>query len=268
MRKLIVCVLAVLLSGVPAFAEAPAGVTKGVKPAAAAALDGASRSLVVGADIFIGDQVSTGPKGQVQILFNDNTKLVVGPNSSLKMADYLVRNNGDAGKFVVDMLSGSFRFATGDAPKNKYEINTPTGTIGVRGTEFDVFVYTGPVPFTRIMHYLGVVLFRANGDSQWQELHDLCTIGQIADTAAVLGNSKTMNNQERNVLKQEFRYADNEAPLLRPFWVLPSFESLHRPTGVDAPPPQNEGPETPAQPPVPTVPIIGFAGPLVAGPFR
>ena len=267
MRKLISCVLAaVLLSAVPALADAPAGTTKGVKPAADAALDGASRTLVVGSDIFIGDQVSTGPKGQVQILFNDNTKLVVGPNSSLKMADYLVRNNGDAGKFVVDMLSGSFRFATGDAPKNKYEINTPTGTIGVRGTEFDVYVFNGPMPYTRIMHYIGIVLFKHIGDSKWQELHDLCTIGQITDTAAVLGNSKTMSNQERNILKQEFRYADNQAPLLRAFWVLPSFECLHKPTGVDTPPPQNKGPQAPVTPPSEPI-VIGFAGPCLRARF-
>ena len=246
MRKLVSCLLAaVLLSAVPALADAPAGTTRGVKPAAEAALDGADRTLVVGSDIFIGDQVSTGAKGQVQILFNDNTKLVVGPNSSLKMADYLMRNNGDAGKFVVDMLSGSFRFATGDAPKNKYEINTPTGTIGVRGTEFDVFVYNGAISYTRIMHYVGVVLFKHKGDAKWQELHDLCTIGQITDVASVLGNSKSMTNQERTRLRGEFRYADNQAPLLRPFWVLPSFECLHRPTGVDAPPPVNKGPQAP-----------------------
>lgn len=258
MRKLISCVLAaVLLSAAPALADTAAGTTKGVKPAADAALDGASRTLVVGADIFIGDQVSTGPKGQVQILFNDNTKLVVGPNSSLKMADYLIRNNGDPGKFVVDMLSGSFRFATGDAPKNKYEINTPTGTIGVRGTEFDTFVFNGPLPYTRILHYVGVVLFKHTGDTKWQELHDLCTVGQITDTASVLGNSKTMSGQDRDRLKGEFRYADNQAPLLRPFWVLPSFECLHRSTGVDAPPPVNKGPPPPVAPPPSRVIFLG-----------
>ena len=92
---------------------------KGVNPAADAQLEGATRTLIVGADIFIGDLVETGPKGQVQILFADNTKLVVGPQSSLKIDDYLMRNNGAAGKFAVDMLSGSFRFATGNGPKNQ-----------------------------------------------------------------------------------------------------------------------------------------------------
>ncbi len=97
-------------------------------------------TFVVGSDIFIGDQVVTGAKGQVQILFADNTHLVVGPNSALTIEDYLLRNNGSAGKFVVDMLAGSFRFATGESAKNRYRIDTPTGTIGVRGTGFDTFV--------------------------------------------------------------------------------------------------------------------------------
>ena len=77
-----------------ALADTPAGSAKGVNPAASADLDGATRTLTVGSDIFIGDDVITGPQGQVQILFADNTKLVVGPNSALKMQDYLLRNDG------------------------------------------------------------------------------------------------------------------------------------------------------------------------------
>ena len=146
--------LAASVSGA-VLADAPAGSAKGVDPAADAALNGATRTLVVGSDVFIGDVINTGPKGQVQILFADNTKLVVGPQSSLKIDDYLLRNNGDAGKFVVDMLSGSFRFATGNGPKDKYVINTPTGTIGGRGTRFDVWVGIDAAsgqPATYIMH--------------------------------------------------------------------------------------------------------------------
>ena len=60
----------------------------------------------VGSDIFIGDLVQTGPQGQVQILFADNTELVLGPSSSLTIEDYLIRNDGSAGKFAVDMLVG------------------------------------------------------------------------------------------------------------------------------------------------------------------
>lgn len=209
-----------------ALADTPAGSAKGVNPAASADLDGATRTLTVGSDIFIGDDVITGPQGQVQILFADNTKLVVGPNSALKMQDYLLRNDGSAGKFVVDMLSGTFRFVTGNSAKNRYEINTPTGTIGVRGTKFDVSV-VGKV--TWILHYVGVVMLRAHGETNWTQLSDQCTLGQISDKSSILGNSKTIQGPMRDQLKARFRYANNESPLLRAFWILPSYDCLHNP---------------------------------------
>ncbi|MDO8358408.1 MAG: hypothetical protein Q7T08_00005, partial [Devosia sp.] len=73
MRKLISGVVAaLLLAGLPALALAEAaGSAKGVKPAADAERGGTIETLVVGSDIFIGDLVETGPKGQVQILFAD-----------------------------------------------------------------------------------------------------------------------------------------------------------------------------------------------------
>src|SRR5690242_20706744 len=114
MLKLLVGALsALVLLGLPIAANAAAGTAKGVDPLADALAAGQTRTLVVGSDINIGDTIKTGDKGQVQILFADNTKLVVGPNSSLEIQDYLIRNNGSAGKIAVDMLAGSFRFVTG-----------------------------------------------------------------------------------------------------------------------------------------------------------
>src|SRR3569833_3097350 len=130
MRKLITRLLAAtVLTSIPAAALADAaGTAKGVNPDADALRATTKQTLVVGADIFIGDVVQTGAKGQVQILYADNTKLVVGPSSALKIDDYLLRNDGSAGKVVADMLSGAFRFAMCKVAMCSYEINTPTGT--------------------------------------------------------------------------------------------------------------------------------------------
>jgi hypothetical protein len=274
MRTLISGVFAaVLLASVPALVLAAGGqgTAQGVTPSADAQLEGATRTLVVGADIFIGDLIETGPKGQVQILFADNTHLVVGPQSSLKIDDYLLRNNGDAGKFVVDMLSGSFRFATGNGPKAKYEINTPTGTIGVRGTGFDVFVdVTG---WARILHHIGTVIFKANGEKVWQTLHDACTVGEIRGGAAkVLGNSKSMTGTMHNDLKAEFRYSDNQSPLLHPYWFANALDCLHTAPDNGQPPslsnntnqgPSTAAPTTPGAPPLRVVGVFLPAGPGV-----
>ena len=266
MHKWISAVAAALLAASvssAALADNPAGSAKGVNPAAAAALDGATRTLVVGSDVFIGDVVNTGPKGQVQILFADNTKLVVGPQSSLKIDDYLLRNNGDAGKFVVDMLSGSFRFATGNGPKSSYVINTPTGTIGVRGTGFDTWVGLDPQTHqkvTYILHYIGTVMFKANGEKKWKLLHDACTLGRIYDESAVLGSSKATTGDFRNQLKAEFRYSVNQSPLFRPYWFAQAIDCLRKAPDIGPITPigENNGPgdsptapqQTPPPPPI------------------
>ncbi len=136
MRQLLGLLTAAMIAAMPGMAlAAAAGSALGVDPAADAALNNETRTLVVGSDIFIGDLVQTGPRGQVQIMFADNTELVVGPSSALLIEDYLLRNDGSAGKLAVDMLSGAFRFSTGDSAKSRYVIGTPTGTIGVRGTD-------------------------------------------------------------------------------------------------------------------------------------
>lgn len=255
MRKLVYGILAALLmTAAPTLALADAaGSALGVKPSADADHEGVTQTLKVGSDVFIGDLVKTGDKGQVQILFADNTKLVVGPHSSLKIEDYLLRNNGSAGKLAVDMLGGSFRFATGDAPKNRYVINTPTGTIGVRGTRFDVFVASNGV--TRILHYEGVVRFctRAN---KCEVLSKLCTLGQLSNDATIIGDSTQIQGRERDQLKADFIYSNNQAPLLTRFRFPNAYGCTHNPPNVPVftPDPSFQGTQPVPPPPPPPPP--------------
>lgn len=228
-------IAALLLLGLPGLALADAaGTARGVAPAADAERGGETLTLKVGADIFIGDLVQTGAKGNVQILFADNTELVVGPNSSLKIEDYLFRNDGSAGQLAVNMLAGSFRFATGNSAKNLYSITTPTGTIGVRGTGFDVFVALNGV--TRILLYHGAVRF-CTEDGDCKDLTGLCDLGEIgSDDTAVLGDTHVITGEEREQIKAQFIYALNQSPLLREFWMVHARECVVNPPDVPEPP--------------------------------
>ena len=120
-----------VLGGTAAALSAPAGSAVGVDPAAEINSTGALRTLVVGEDVFLGDLIRTSTGGSAQILFEDGTKLVVGPGSALTIEDYLLRADGSAGKMAINALAGTFRFATGNAAKDRYSIKTPSGTIGV-----------------------------------------------------------------------------------------------------------------------------------------
>ena len=66
----------------------------------------ADRLLVVGADVSVGEKIVTGPSGNVQLLFQDQTRLVVGPRSTLEIETYLLSGSG-ADKFAVNALAAA-----------------------------------------------------------------------------------------------------------------------------------------------------------------
>jgi FecR protein len=236
MRRLILGALAALfLFSLPVAAMAAAGTAKGVNPDADATAAKATRTLTVGSDINIGDVIKTGPNGQVEILFADSTKLVVGPNSHLEIQDYLVRNNGTAGKFAVDMLAGTFRFVTGTSPKPSYLITTPTGTIGVRGTAFDVYVDDKGV--AHIMMYKSTSIMCEQHAKLCKDLSDLCEIGQIdSSEASIIGNANDLTGEQRDLIKTYFLYAMDESTLDGAFRIPHAFDCLHASPGVEPQP--------------------------------
>ena len=228
MQKFVLSLAACLLLLAPAAVSADAtGTAKGVDPDASAARSGDSQILVVGADIFIGDVVKTGPSGQVQIKFSDNTELVVGPRSSLTIEDYLLREDGSAGRLAVNTLAGTFRFVTGNAPKDRYLITTPTGTIGVRGTAFD---WANEPNGTAAMLYHGAIEVCTNGGT-CVVLDNVCDVAEYNSTEAqLLGHFDNISGDVRDVFRGYFRYAVNQNPLLREFRINGAERCVNRPT--------------------------------------
>lgn len=115
------------------------GTAVGVKPDAVARQGTQDRVLIVGSDVSVGQKIITGPSGNVQLLFDDDTRIVVGPGSSLEIESYLL-NGSRSDRFAVNALAGTFRFISGNSPKSVYSIDTPTASIAVRGTSFDLAV--------------------------------------------------------------------------------------------------------------------------------
>lgn len=97
-------------------------------------------ALVRNFDLMSGDRIRTDETGQVQVVFVDRTRVVIGPNSDFHVKDVKISTGKKASKFVVRALRGSFRFLSGDSAKETYEIKTPSVTMGIRGTDFDFVV--------------------------------------------------------------------------------------------------------------------------------
>ena len=128
-------------------ATPPSGVAVAVVQQAEANGNGGIRILQQDAPVFSGDTIVTGPVGQAQVRFRDDTRLVVGPNSHL-VIDAFVFSGNTARKLSINALKGAFRFISGKSRHSAYYITTPTATIGVRGTQIDVSVGNGVVIYS------------------------------------------------------------------------------------------------------------------------
>ncbi len=261
MRKLLfglaVCTVWVLTQGL---AAAATGKALGVDPAAEAKRKAETQQLTVGSDIFIGDRVITGASGQVQIKFDDQTELVVGPNSSLLIEDFLLREDGSAGRLAINALAGTFRFVTGGAPKDRYSIKTPTGTIGVRGTAFELYITQA---WTYILVQHGSVIGTNKAGDKSMVLEVACEIGQISlDDALVLGHADQFRDRDR--LREMFMYAANQQQLLREFRISQAERCLNRPApGGQGDGPGNDDEPTTSTPPTPTPTPTPKPGPIL-----
>jgi hypothetical protein len=86
------------------------------------------------------DIITTKENGKVVVKFKDNTLISIGQKSKFSINEYTYEDNIEAEKIKVKLgfLSGKFKSITGKigkiAPK-KFQLNTRTATIGIRGTK-------------------------------------------------------------------------------------------------------------------------------------
>lgn len=192
------------------------GTALGVNPQAQAERASDVLILTVGTNLFIGDRIITGDVGEVQIEFSEGTRLVVGPKSAMVLEDYLIRSDDTPGKFAINALSGTFRFVTGNAPKDRYVITTPTATMGVRGTAFDFFVEPQR---TSVLSYHGAVLLCATGQ-ECVTLQSRCQIGQVHSAdSEILGIGRDARGIDSEFFRQAFRYSTSQRSLKSKFRI-------------------------------------------------
>lgn len=98
------------------------------------------RELREGARVRRSEYLETGPDSRAELKLDDDTKLALGPDAGLRLDDFVIGKSDGVTTIGVNFLKGTFRFITGSEKKESYRIETPSATIGVRGTVFDVYV--------------------------------------------------------------------------------------------------------------------------------
>ncbi|MDA1023871.1 MAG: peptidylprolyl isomerase [Proteobacteria bacterium] len=96
------------------------------------------RRLKLGDKVVYQETVSTGQKSAVDIRLIDESVLVMGELSELILDNMVYDPNRGVVEGTIEAVKGIFRFSSSGV-KMDVSINTPFATIGVRGTEFDVY---------------------------------------------------------------------------------------------------------------------------------
>jgi hypothetical protein len=143
------------------------GVTSAVNPNATGRVPALeTRVLHVGLDTFADERITTGPSGQVQLLFLDGASLSVGPGAEITIDRFVYDARGRLGELKLAATRGVLRFVGGAISKaSTVEIVTPNASVGIRGGIVLVNVQPG-TPLVATFLYGARMTVSAAGETQ------------------------------------------------------------------------------------------------------
>jgi FecR protein len=144
-RQLCIGVISVIsaIFATAALAQSAIGDASSVQNQVEGILNRKAQPISTGGSVFQNEHVRTGDESQAQLVFLDSTDLGVGPKSEATLDRFVYNPDRGTGRVQIEANRGVFRFVTGSQDKKDYEIVTPSGTIRVKGTEFQLLVAKG-----------------------------------------------------------------------------------------------------------------------------
>ena len=112
--------------------------------------DGKVRLARKGAEVNEGESITTNATASAQIRMVDEGLIVVRPDTRLKVTTFVFNGKADGSeRSLFSLVKGGFRAITGiigRVNKEHYKIETPTATIGIRGTDHEPTFIPNPLP--------------------------------------------------------------------------------------------------------------------------
>jgi hypothetical protein len=166
--------------------ESPVGAVQEVSgEATVTRLDGTVEEIAIGTPIYQGDIIETDADGAVNIVFADETSFAVSEEARLAIDEYVFDPATQSGSTDFSVLKGVFVFTSGligrDDPDD-VQIDTPVGSIGIRGTIIAGNVDTGEITVVE-----GAIVLR---DTHGNEM----TLANQFETAKFNVESGTIDN--------------------------------------------------------------------------
>lgn len=102
--------------------------------------DGSVKILSQKSEVQSGDTINTEKDTYAQIRFTDGGQVTLKPNTSVRIEDFkFSEQKPQEDSFLFGLLKGGLRAVTGivgKRNKDKYQLQTATATVGIRGTTF------------------------------------------------------------------------------------------------------------------------------------
>ena len=140
--NLLVAVLLIAIGN--SYAAEPIGgvIEQSGKAGSIVRLSGEELTANLQTDIISFDEVET-ENGRLKIQFVDETQVSLTEHTYMEIDEYVYDPDPSKSKMALNFVQGTARFATGGlglVPKENIQIQTPTATIGIRGTDFTTTV--------------------------------------------------------------------------------------------------------------------------------
>lgn len=135
-RKLALGFAAAVVFALPAQAAVKVGEAVRISTS----VTGQGGALASGDAIHRDERIRSNVSGVGAFMFEDGTKLAVGPNSNVVIDNYVYGGGNTVKKLTLGATKGTLRWISGKSAHQAYKIQTPSGTLGVRGTAFDIYV--------------------------------------------------------------------------------------------------------------------------------
>lgn len=102
--------------------------------------DAAEEAVYLHDEVVAQETLRTATGGALHVTFADDTELRMGSAATVTLDEFVYDGNAGAGRLVGSVARGIARFITGKVDKDAFVIRTPSAAIGVRGTDFSVWV--------------------------------------------------------------------------------------------------------------------------------
>jgi hypothetical protein len=107
----------------------------------------------VGDLVYRGDIIQTGPDGKLGVGFADGSSFSVSNNARMELNEFVYDPHGHSNSSLMSLTKGTFTFIAGEvAHTGNMKVDTPVGTMGIRGTAPRVEILNdGSVKFSTLI---------------------------------------------------------------------------------------------------------------------